>query len=447
MARKILLYLSPLQIDHTSNKAAHLREYVCPGDLRVTGQQTNEAPVKYLLSIHSDISEILCIVTPEAYDTGWESFSNAIQAVAPQVKLVQIPFADGTDFVAGPLANIMQRVQPGDEICLETTGGFRVAVMYLLLVSRALSYAGIQTVEAVYGNNFTHRIEDVSSLVGFFEFIGGIQELTSFGNVRTLRLYYDGRKHTQEVDQLLDAVDRLWECITLCKTNQIPHRMEQFNQALESAENCGDHLMHALLPAFRNKFGKKLTTPGLIKWCVQSDMLQQALTVYKERIPTYLMVERPDILRVRDGAPEPEMRKDYVSKEEARFYEQFLKMGSNMRKAYYGTEIDSYQGERKDYTVTTLEYLEELLPHSYFTTTYSCERLRTIVMDYLYIRALRNMTNHANDQATGSQEQIMAFLRECGYKRLEEVRADDIKRTLMHALEHLQPLGRKERNR
>ena len=41
----------------------------------------------------------------------------------------------------------------------------------------------------------------------------------------------------------------------------------------------------------------------------------------------------------------------------------------------------------------------------------------------------------------------MAYLNEHGYKRLEEVRADDIKKTLLDALEHLQPLTKREKNR
>ena len=141
------------------------------------------------------------------------------------------------------------------------------------------------------------------------------------------------------------------------------------------------------------------------------------------------------------------MKKDYSSKEEARFYEQFLKMGANMRKAYYGAEVDSYHGERKDYTVTTLEHLEELMPRSYFVTQYPFDRLKTIVMDYLYIRALRNMTNHANDQETGSQKQLMEYLsaENPAYKRLDEVKAEDIRRTILTALDHLQPLSKKER--
>lgn len=440
MAQKIILFLSELRAD------APEREYVCPDGLRVTGSQTNEAPVKYLLAAYPDVKELLCVVTPSAKQTAWQQFRDTVAGTGSKARCVEVPFREDANFQTEILPQILARAESGDEILLDTTGGLRNAVMYLLLISRALSYAGVRTAGAVYGNLGQQTVEDVSHLIRLFDFIGGMQELTSFGNVRSLREYYRQQPHPVEIDQLLDAMDQLWECITLCRPNQIPDRMEAFNQAVEETAACSDLLMRALLPAFRKKFGKRLTTPGLIKWCVQSDMLQQALTVYKERIPTYMMVERTDILRVALNAKPPLMIKDYVSEEEARFYEQFLKMGRNMRNAYYGADVDSSDGAWKDYTVTTLEHLEELLPYSYFTTSYPTEHLRVIVMDYLYIRALRNMTNHANDRATGSQQQLMEYLTQYGYLPLDAVTAGDICQTILSALEHLQPLQRKEKS-
>ena len=53
--------------------------------------------------------------------------------------------------------------------------------MYLLLISRALSYAGVKTAGAVYSNYNQKVIEDISSLISLFDFIDGMQELTSLG--------------------------------------------------------------------------------------------------------------------------------------------------------------------------------------------------------------------------------------------------------------------------
>ena len=441
MAKKIILFLSQL------HPGAKEQIYRCPDGTEVWGTQTNEAPVRFLLRAYPDTTEVICIVTPEAEGSTWAGFQDTVAQEAPGVALRRVAFQERQDFSAGPLGEIVSAVEKGDEILLETTGGFRNAVMDLLLLSRVLSYKGITTACAVYSNFKTGQVEDVSRLIGMFELVGGMQELTRFGSVRTLRNYYAAQpeeKQDEKINNLLTAMEKLTETITLCRTRLIDQRLEQFNKALSEAEDCEDPLMRTLLPVFRSKFGKRLTTPGLIKWCVESDMLQQALTIYKERIPAYILRDRKDILAVCADAPAPNM-KDYEDEEEARFYEHLLKMGRNMRRAYYGWDPDEAGGAWKDYTVTTMEHFEELLPYSYFIPKCPVPQLRTIAMDYLYIRVLRNMINHANERETESQKQIMDYLSDYRYKRLEEVTAEDVKRTLMNGLDHLRLQPRKEK--
>ena len=441
MAKKIILFLSQL------HPGAKEQIYRCPDGTEVWGSQTNEAPVRFLLRAYPDTTEVICIVTPEAEGSTWAGFQDTVAQEAPGVALRRVAFQEGQDFSAGPLGEIVSAVEKGDEILLETTGGFRNAVMDLLLLSRVLSYKGITTACAVYSNFKTGQVEDVSRLIGMFELVGGMQELTRFGSVRTLRHYYAAQpeeKQDEKINNLLTAMEKLTETITLCRTRLIDQRLEQFNKALSEAEDCEDPLMRTLLPVFRSKFGKRLTPPGLIKWCVESDMLQQALTIYKERIPAYILRDRKDILAVCADAPAPNM-KDYEDEEEARFYEHLLKMGRNMRRAYYGWDPDEAGGAWKDYTVTTMEHFEELLPYSYFIPKCPVPQLRTIAMDYLYIRVLRNMINHANERETESQKQIMDYLSDYRYKRLEEVTAEDVKRMLMNGLDHLRLVPRKEK--
>ncbi|MEG1683006.1 MAG: TM1812 family CRISPR-associated protein [Oscillospiraceae bacterium] len=441
MATKIILFLSDF------NPKSEETQYVCPDGQTVTGQQTNDAPVKYLLQTHPEISEILCIVTPRAAETTWERFQQIVQVIAPGLSVRKISFEENEDFTTGPLTKIMTCVKSGDEILLETTGGFRNAIMHLLLLSRVLSYTGVRTIGAVYSNHPQKRVEDISHLIRLFDLVGGMQELTNFGSVRTLRTFYGAQCPDEKIERLLTAVEQLLEAITLCRTRLIDDRMQTFDEALKAAETCADPLMQELLPAFRGKFGKKLTTPGLIKWCVESDMLQQALTIYKERMPVYLLKTRNDILEILPDAPPPRNTKDYEDESEARFYEHFLKMGRNMRTAYYGADPDQPESGRKDYTVTTLEHLEELLPHSHFVAKCPVAQLKLIAMDYLYIRALRNMTNHANEQSTESQAELMTYLTQHGYLPLERVSADDLRNAILLGLEHLKVTSKKEKSR
>lgn len=441
MSKKIILFLS----DFKEGPRAAEAEYGCPGGGPVTGTQTNEAPVKYLLRAYPDVSEVLCIVTPAARRT-LPALEQAVKTQDPKAGVTAIPFEDGEDFAAGPLARIMSAVKKGDEILLDTTGGLRDAVMQLMLVSRALSFSGIPTAGAVYSNFGAKQIVDCSHLIGLFDLVGGMQELASFGSVRALQTYYGTQLNVEpEVNALLTAMEDLNEDITLCRTRRIDQRIEAFNAAIERAQQCSDPLMRALLPAFRAKFDKKLSIPGLIKWCVNSNMLQQALTIYKERIPAYILSKRPDLMTVKANAPKPASVKEYESEEEARFFEHLLKMGRNLRGAYYGGEWGSADGTWKDYTVTTLEYMEEVLPYSYFNAVCPVSQLRDILMDYLYIRMLRNMINHANNQHTPSQQQLVGYLSNFGYKPPDQAGAQDIRNALTQGLRNLNSRPRKER--
>lgn len=539
MAQEIILFLSERK------ENAKSFSYVCPDGSHVTGTQTNEAPVKYLLNRYPNTKKIICIVTERAKDTAWEPFQTEVGAITPGIEMEMIPFEEGQDFSKEPLNSILQMVKPEDEVLLETTGGFRNAIMHLLLLSRVLSYTGVRTVCAVYSNFNEKRIEDVSHLIEMFELVGGMQELTSLGSAATLKRYYENQPRDERIAELLNAMETLTETITLCRTRQIEGCMDRFLNALENAKDCNDPLMKQLLPAFRAKFGKKLNVAALIKWCVKSDMIQQALTVYTERIPAFI-INRGDIMTVPDiSFP----GKEYEDPQALKFLRGFLRLSTqsadasiqkNPAKAFKAfvkhnikdiaswsysgkvpknvpsemqtglqnlillarlayvenggvfrhdwasqlppekkflkalteklndnpaqtvdkmlNDVQTYKEEYlwllmeetppadtdsvNDY-VLTLQNLDRLLPGSGYELKFPQDQVETIARDYLYIKALRNMTNHANDESTSDQKSLMSYLSQYGYKALEDVRAEDVKQAILTGLDHLRPRSKK----
>ena len=424
MATKILLFLSKLK-DEGKEKSYH-----CPDGGTVTGSQTNEAPVKYLLRAHPEVSEILCIVTPEAEDAQ-EWFRSEIEALSPQVAIRPFPYREGEDFTAGPLAQIMAQMQAGDELLLETTGGFRNAVMDLLLASRALSYIGVRTTGAVYSNYSKAEIEDVTHLIGMFDLIGGMQEFTSFGSTRSLRTYYGTPAGDVRIEKLLSTVEKLFDRIMLCRTEQLEPLLEEFDAALTEAENCDDAMLKTLLPAFRKKFGTKLNIPSLIRWCVRNNMLQQALTIYKELIPVYLL-SRKDLLTLKPGISR-ETQKDYQSWEKGVFDNQFIDMGMNT--SDYKRIKRQNPDDKLDAIPFALEELWKQIPYSHLDVHCSQKQFEDIVFDYFYIRTLRNMTNHANE--TTNAEHMERVLTAHGYPRFQDLTSKKVVRLFENALDHL----------
>ena len=92
MAKKIILFLSELR------GAQQEETYDCPDGGQATGRQTNEAPVQYLLRVHPDVREILCVVTPRAEESAWEPFRQAVEQTAEKVRCTKIPFQGQEDF-------------------------------------------------------------------------------------------------------------------------------------------------------------------------------------------------------------------------------------------------------------------------------------------------------------------------------------------------------------
>ncbi len=547
MAKKIILFVSPLR------PGAAALDYRCPNHNTVSGAQTNEAPAKYLLTCYPGVSELLGIVTPEAQDT-WnyltaELISFCARRHLPPPVFVPISLQTEQDFTQEALPVILAHIAPGDELLLETTGGFRNAMMYLLLLSRILSYTGVPVAEAVYSNFQNREITSVSQLFSMFELAEGMQNLSAFGSVQALRAYYRNRPLEPDVEELLTAMERLSEAIILCRAGQIDACVNRLNAALARLDQDGspDPLLEELLPVFRSKFGKdgRMTTPTLIRWCVENGMLQQALTVYTEQMPAYLMDPKQGGLICMDEPvvkpPDPPQQ-PYERKELAYFLRSFLhlpKQKSNTVTGRYGAfrqyiqthgqeiknaalldclprdvpqelkpairrvvelvqaaepcirtnhwegrwapcfysdalverinrskyksplkMVNDFQvfgpeliaelfGEPTDERpqegggsgntyLEVIRNLERYLDDSGYTIACPLDRAKAVVADYVYIKFLRNMTNHANNESQDCQRETLDYLKGLGYTDIDNISAAELRQALLQALEHLE---------
>ncbi len=452
--KKIILFLS-------ANNPSVQETYTCPSGEPVKGRQTNEAPLRYLLRENKDVSEILCLVTREADGTPWKYIQEVVSSTDTQAKCTSIQYSEDVP-VQESLSKVLNHIKKGDEILLDVTGGFRSTMMYLMLISRAMSYMGVETSCAVYSNyqrgRETQKIEDVTEMLQVFNLIDGMQNLTSFGNVRKLQEYYKDSED-KKISALLTASNQLWEYITLCRPNLVADPIKAFNDALNAAEeNCSDPLLQALLPAFRATFGNEMTIVHLIRWCANNDMIQQALTLYRERIPDYIMNERPDILAVDPKAQPLNMKnskyKRYKTEWEARFQEDFLKMGRDWCEKHPENqpacnnggeenqkETDGAKAKQKGMAfVNTLEHFEEAFQDSDFTTDCTMEQLRLITTDYMYLHILRNMADHADNQTLENQQPTSEYLaKNEHYKKPEDTTVQDVKDSIIKALNNLEP--------
>lgn len=386
MAVKIILSLSQLR------ENAREYRYHCPGSTRIqTGVQTNEAPVKYLLSQDQSIAEILCIVTPTARETAYDRFCKEICKVSPNVRIEDIDAPDDGQLPKETMAELLTRLQAGDSVYLDSSGGNRYTVIGLMHLVRILEYKGIMLKGVVYANIAKGKfpsIDDVTGLYEMLDLISGMQELTDFGSVDTLKEYFreDAGSDGQLMRELLSAIEKMTDAITLCRLEKLEQAMQAYQDALEQAKQVQDPIMRELLEVFQSKFGSQITIPWVIHWCLNHRMLPQALSLYREWMPKYLLRQSG----LFTALPQLELRWRGNSYQDDNVFlmDQFLNLS---QQAETGKK-------NMQHAIKTLSNLGQYLPGSGFQVK-DLRKAEQIGWDYLYVLTLRNMVLHSSETA------------------------------------------------
>lgn len=320
MAKNILLlFLSPVK-PNDNTKYLNLEGEGTKG--------TSESAVRYLLKKCSldkiFIIESKMIRNPiENYFedgkpvTHLDFFKTRIEKFLPNADYVDFPYDEQSTGVENlkSVAEISREIQAyaaqfkEEEIILhvDLTGGRRDVNMVMLDLTRLLEYSCLKIGSLIYSNyNFdgtkTGRVEELKNIYDLFQLIAGVEEFVNFGSVMALDNYYKGKNLSEPLQKLLAAMKNFAEAIKLCHYWQFKAAIENLHDAVRdfepSPENVEDILMARLIERIREDYHKLIVNRvvvddiEIIHWCLEHDYLQQALTLYTERLPEYLGKEK-----------------------------------------------------------------------------------------------------------------------------------------------------------
>lgn len=189
---------------------------------------------------------------------------------------------------------------------VDFTGGMRHAAMIMMVLTRLLQYdKRVQIGDIVYSNYEKKIVEKANDIYDLFSLAAGAEEFVRFGSIQTLEDYYETKSKSPALQSLLKAMKDFAEAINLCHYGEFKEAVRQlrsavnyFSQHEEEAADKDVRLNDALMDSLYNRIYydyKALLEPEelddltLILWCVSHDYLQQALTLYTERIPEILV--------------------------------------------------------------------------------------------------------------------------------------------------------------
>lgn len=288
---------------------ARIQSYSTPDRGEFTGLQTNEAPVKYLLS-RIDVGtpvEILCITSREAKTetTILGEVISPMDYFTRQVLLddggrhplvfTEIPQHPGESEDA--VAATADRLKPGDVVDIDTTGGNRDGVSLMMLVVQLMRYQDVQLGTAVYTNYQERSIQIQDDTYQILGLINAMNEFTENGKANQLSRYFKDSRVTN-VKQLLGEMIRFSSDMALCRASGIVDSVKRVNHRIDLLEQTdpkqlntlSERMLQKLLPTLRQQFvatdaNEHMMNLNLIQWCTKRHLVIQALALYRETVP------------------------------------------------------------------------------------------------------------------------------------------------------------------
>ena len=322
----ILMFLSVDKFDAISSVYHYVKDGI-HYEQSYQGIQTGDAPVKFLLSEAAKdgtpINKIICIVTdedlqiqvrgkyvnPENIST-YERFCTVVaeeydnSGESPEIIPVKIdmslPSQERTRQLYLQITSIIEKVEDYNKVnvYLDYTGGFRDVSYLMTAIIQYLQYKGINCQRIIYSDYFMRKIYDLGYLYAMSDLINSVGEFLSTGNASRLLQVMNKSSEPDGswINIFLKSIVAFSDALTLCNMQELDKAAEAVCECLEKRpltnQSLGlyQEMLMTLVPEIQNKLhlrDGKISYPGLIHWCLDNRMLQQAVTLYVEKMPVF----------------------------------------------------------------------------------------------------------------------------------------------------------------
>lgn len=438
-------------------------EYITD-NISVTALQTNEACAKYLLKMLDQsggrLNEYIRVQSPSVkqdeftmryLDSRIEEFCGENAIPLPHRDDVCLSKeAENEHRYDEALSEVSQKILGIAEtaadnrvaIYLDMAGGKRDHYVFIQLLTKLLSFYGHE-IHAYYADITGEKQTIVNTDLSFehMKILDAVNEFVCSGSASALRKCF---KDTQSrtVKDLLKVMEEFSDAIQLCSI-KLGDTLLRLNQQLDQTEQFvtddkeGLFIVKTMIPLIRSKFNIKsddsfYATLGIVKWCLENNLIQQALTIYRENAAEIIISKKfvemdkkiygRTINKMMDG-------RHISKKNETELFcvlgEAFQNMCRNPAAGSKETEdgirryIKNYTWKKYDkngmiicrdmeWTIGAVFFSDEFMPNG-VKLNISTELFRRIVSDYRFATSARNRVNHASGKDSYDKLLISLF--------------------------------------
>lgn len=240
-----------------------------------------------------------------------------ICSMKPKLDSVDIPnipeAADIHEAVIRLAEKIIQLYNNHPEGCrlfMDYTGGDRSTSTIIIALTKMLEVRDIH-VDQIWAVNFDRdaKIQEIREKIEvnyIFDFISGIHEFNNYGRAQILNEFF--RKSidkksiimSSQAEILQGKIQNVADQIQMCRSSKMVSSIGELVNAIKNYEKndtVHEPIFDYLISDIKNNYvniysNQQRTVLNIIRWCLEKNLIQQAVTMYAELIPQELVNQK-----------------------------------------------------------------------------------------------------------------------------------------------------------
>ena len=232
-----------------------------------------------------------------AYDYYKDRVKEQYPMITPEI--IEIPIENDKDEplpTSKILSDICKYIDPYDKVYIDSAGGLRTISNLVQLLSKILNYIGVETPCTLYSDiNNTPTIVDTADFTRMARLADAFNEFMTSGKSDQLKSCFNNP--SQDVETLLDAMCEFSDKFRLGSVDDLDKTIGALKAAIGRCQEIqnDNEVEFVILKRFLPVIQKKLLSDEssgvdyckIVQWCLDNLLIQQALTVFVEKIPSF----------------------------------------------------------------------------------------------------------------------------------------------------------------
>lgn len=265
-----------------------------------------------------------------------EDFCNENTYHMPRFEEVAITNEPTDEIVINAIMNVKEKVEylAKDNIVnvyIESNGGVRYVMTMLIAIINVLEKTNANVrLKEIYSMVYPNReknedniikIKDTLMTYASINLLSAVDEFIHYGRIESLKKYFELRfsnvkicnsEVERDIRECLSKLESIANDLQLCRTGLIMEHfygkddniynllntfIYNYNESEEANAKIFLYVADVILKEYKILYSSKLdgdetkrnNLPKLIKWCIEKDYMQQAITLCSEQLPKYLI--------------------------------------------------------------------------------------------------------------------------------------------------------------